>query len=233
MKKVILVVLALILVIVLYFMFSTSKVERPMKVEKAIKVETAIKTVSKNVKAKIEEDEFPLLEIKDDEENLTIDELLVAENQVPEEDVSEKLEDEIVDIMVESSMDEVEKSFPLKEGITPVSAINLPQQSIANLNVGDIVSLPNMGTGEFNAKINTKKTHKNGSVTLTGNLVDSGNKYAVVLTEGKNMSFGTVTTPNGSFEIETRNGVGYVYATDAIDRAYIDHTQTDVIIPQE
>jgi hypothetical protein len=68
-------------------------------------------------------------------------------------------------------------------------------------------------------------------VTVTGNLIDSGNEYSIVLTEGKNMSFGSVTTPNGTFEIETKDGKGYVYSTTSIDNKWIDYSKSDTLEP--
>jgi hypothetical protein len=131
--------------------------------------------------------------------------------------------------MVEADMEEVKKNFPTKEGITPVIAVEVLKNSVSNLEVGDTISLPYMGSGEYEATITSKKTHKNGSVSVSGNLKDSDNKYSVVLTEGKSMSFGTITTPNGSFEIETKDGKGYVYSTDAIDKKWIDYTKSDTL----
>ena len=128
---------------------------------------------------------------------------------------------------------EKEENFPSKNGIIPVTAIEMPKNSIAKLNIGDTVSLPYMGTGQFDAKITTKTTHKNGSITVTGNLVDSDSQYSVVLTEGNNMSFGTVTTPHGSYEIEVKNGQGYVYSTDSIDNEWVDDSKKDTLIPMD
>ncbi len=226
MKKIILVILVLGLVLLLYFTFFYSKID------------SSVSVATNSVELNLDENlDIPTLDdevLDSKEENLTLDDIDKA--LVLEEKSIEKIEPEIVeerkDIWVQSDMKNVEKKFSSKEEVLPLIAIKLPKNTIKNLNVGDTVVLPNMGNGEFEAKITEKKTHKNGSVTVSGNLIDSGNQYAVVLTEGKNMSFGTVNTPNGSFEIETRNGVGYVYSTDDIDRAYIDHNKTDVLIPK-
>ena len=171
-----------------------------------------------------------------DEENLNLDNLeddLKEEKKiVPKEVEPEMVEEEseeIKDIMVETDIEEVKKSFPVKEGINPLIAVEIPKGTIRKLEIGDKVSLPYMGAGEYEATITEKTTHKNGSVSVTGNIFDSGNQYSVVLTEGKSMSFGTVTTPNGSFEIETKDGQGYVYSTDTIDKKWIDYTKSDTL----
>jgi len=200
-------------------------------------------TSNSTVTDKIEEEkilEAPLLEDEAlifDEENLKFDNLeksLEEEDKdlVPKEVVPEMVQEasrERKDIMVQTDIEEVKKSFPTKEGVSPLIAVEIPKGTVSKLNIGDKILLPYMGTGEYEATITEKTTHKNGSVSVTGNLDDAGNQYSVVLTEGKNMSFGTVTTPNGSFEIETKNGQGYVYSTDSIDQKWIDYTKSDTL----
>jgi hypothetical protein len=173
-----------------------------------------------------EEENFNLDKIEEDlEENKRLIPKEVEPLMVPEE------EEETKDIMVEIDLEEVKKTFPTKEGISPLIAVEIPKGTITKLEIGDKISLPYMGAGEYEATITEKTTHKNGSVSVSGNLSDSGIQYSVVLTEGKNMSFGTVTTPNGSFEIETKNGQGYVYSTDKIDQKWIDYSKSDTLEP--
>lgn len=219
--------LLIVLVIALYFLLSSSKEQIDKKVK-------SVQSVTKDVSSQSQNDEFPLLEITKDEveENLTLAISQIDLNISQEEDnKSDTKEERIVDIFVETTIDEVSKDFPPKEDIEPLTAINIPKSSIKNLKIGDIVYLPNMGDGEFNAQITSKKIHKSGTVTVTGYLLDDGGDYSVVLTEGKNMSFGTITTPNGDFEIEARGGKGYIYSAEAINSAMIDYSKDDTLIP--
>jgi len=167
-----------------------------------------------------------------DEEELKLEDLEevqdIAPKEIEPEMVSEN-RDEVADIMVETDIEEVKNSFPTKEGVSPLIAIEILKGSIGKLKIGDKVSLPYMGAGEYEATITSKTLHKNGSVSISGDIIDSGNRYSMVLTEGKSMSFGTVTTPNGSFEIETKNGQGYVYSTDSIDQKWIDYSKSDTL----
>jgi hypothetical protein len=170
-----------------------------------------------------------------EEENFNLDKIEedLEENKrlIPKEVEPLMVPEETKDIMVEIDLEEVKKTFPTKEGISPLIAVEIPKGTITKLEIGDKISLPYMGAGEYEATITEKTTHKNGSVSVSGNLSDSGIQYSVVLTEGKNMSFGTVTTPNGSFEIETKNGQGYVYSTDNIDQKWIDYSKSDTLEP--
>ena len=167
-----------------------------------------------------------------DEEELKLEDLEEVQNIAPKEIEPEMVSenrDEVADIMVETDIEEVKNSFPTKEGVSPLIAIEILKGSIGKLKIGDKVSLPYMGAGEYEATITSKTLHKNGSVSISGDIIDSGNRYSMVLTEGKSMSFGTVTTPNGSFEIETKNGQGYVYSTDSIDQKWIDYSKSDTL----
>ena len=150
----------------------------------------------------------------------------ITSTEIEPEIVSDN-RDEVIDIILETDIEEVKKSFPIKKGVSPLIAIKVLKGSIDKLEIGDKVSLPYMG--EYEATITSKTLHKNGSVSVSGDIIDSGNRYSMVLTEGKKMSFGTVTTPNGSFEIETKNGQGYIYSTDSIDEKWIDYSKSDTL----
>ena len=229
MKKVLLFIAVTLVAVLGYQLISSSK-----KSEEPILTSLDIEEINID---KIEK-ELPLLDdeiLEFKEENLTLEDIDKELKEEKNLEIPKEVEPEMVaqskDLMVELSMEEVQRNFPSKEGIKPIIAIELPKNSIAKLNIGDTVALPYMGDGEFEAKITQKSEHKNGSVTVTGNLIDTGNQYSVVLTEGKNMSFGTVTTPNGSFEIETKDGQGYVYSTDEIDKEWIDYNKKDTLEP--
>jgi len=216
MKKIVLGGILIVLVIVLYFLFSSSREQIYKKVK-------SVQSITKDVSSQSQKYEI--------EENFTLAVSQIDLNISQEDNKLDTKEDKIVDIFIEITIDEVSKDFPLKEEIEPLTAINIPKSSIKNLKIGDIVYLPNMGDGEFNAQITSKKIHKSGTVTVTGHLLDDGGDYSVVLTEGKNMSFGTITTPNGAFEIEARGGKGYIYSAEAINSAMIDYSKDDTLIP--
>jgi hypothetical protein len=228
MKKVIFFLLLVVVAIGVYFSFISSERQVP-------------EIITLNDIEQIEDDldEETLLEelIEEKEENLSIEDIEKAldseDNELMPQEVVPEMVADALDIMVEREMADVEKNFPSKEGIKPITAIEIAKNSVANLNIGDTVSLPYMGTGQFDAKITSKTTHTNGSVTVSGNLVDADKQYSVVLTEGKNMTFGTITTPNGSYEIEAKDGQGYVYSTSDIDKEWIDYDKSDTLTPHE
>ena len=129
----------------------------------------------------------------------------------------------------ENSIEEVEKIISKKQGVEPLFAIKIDKSTIRQLEIGETLALPYMGG--YEAKVSNKIVHKNGSVSITGNLVNADNNYVVVFTEGKSAIFGTVTTPDGAYEVETKNGQGYIYAVNDIDSKWIDYTKSDTVNP--
>lgn len=159
-----------------------------------------------------------------------------------DEPLSEKILDkpkEIKETKVENVYQEIDKEALLKEMphkklVAPILAIEVEENNIAKLSVGDIIKLPLVGQVEYEAIISKKVQHKNGSTSVTGNLVgDQNEKHAVILTEGKSTSYASISTPEGAFEIETINGVGYVYSVKDIENKYIDPSKEDILHPHE
>ncbi len=224
MKKVILLGLILISTISIYFTYS--------------EVEDRNKNITLNEsEIEVEDLELDIFEekmLQKVEEHLSlskIDKVLEEEkSHITLKDIEPEIVRDSIDIITPLSLDEV-KNLPLKEGITPLTAIQLTKNTIKKLKVGDRISLPQLGDGQFDANITSKIVHKNGAISVSGNLLDTYGHYSVVLTEGKNMIFGTINTPSGSFEIEVKDGSGYIYATQTIDENWIEYEKDDFLIP--
>ena len=177
--------------------------------------------------------------IPDDEENLS---KLIQFDEIKEEknSSSKNIVIKIPTINLQNAQNiyqEVDKEellakLPHKKRIPPILGIEVIQNSIAQLAVGNVIKLPTIGQVEYEAEISKKITHKNGSISVTGNLVgDQNEQHAVILTEGKNTSYASISTPEGAFEIETINGVGYVYSVKDIENNYIDPSKEDILHP--
>ncbi|CAA6814404.1 MAG: Unknown protein [uncultured Sulfurovum sp.] len=140
----------------------------------------------------------------------------------------------VQNIYHEIDKEELLKKIPAKKLVSPILGIEVSQNSIAKLVLGDIIKLPTLGQVEYEAKISKKVTHKNGSTSVTGNLIgDQNTQHAIILTEGKNTSYASISTPEGAFEIETINGIGYVYSVQDIENQYIDRDKEDILHPTE
>lgn len=156
------------------------------------------------------------------------------------EQLSEKSLDKVKEekeTKVQSLYQKIDKETLLKEVapkklVTPLLAINIEEKTIAELSVGDVIQLPPVGQVTYEAVISQKVRHKNGSVSVSGNLIGDGNdKHAVILTEGKTTSYASISTPEGAFEIETVNGKGYIYSVKEIENSYVDPHKEDILHP--
>jgi len=226
MKKIIIPMATLSVTAMLYLVWFSAKKSSFQYVELTITEE--IKALDNE---KLEEDLG--LDLLDDEELtlIDIDRVLTADNrmEVIEEDVP-RIEEASM-IIFEDDMEEVKKRVSPKKGIPPLFAIRIDNNVLSKLNIGDTLVLPFMGLDEYEATIEDKVIHPNGSVSVSGNLVDS-DQYSIVFTQGETSLYGTVVTPTGSFEIETKNGYGYIYNTANIDSRWIDYQKSDTLNPR-
>lgn len=139
--------------------------------------------------------------------------------------------EESLEIYEDIDIEELEREMPTKKLVKPVLGITIKEKSIAKLNIGDTIKLPEINSFQYEAKITEKITHKNGSVSVTGNLLPKENKqYSIIFTEGKKNTYASISTPEGAFDIETINGKGYVYSVKEMDKKYIDKSKEDFIL---
>ncbi|HHB94854.1 MAG TPA: hypothetical protein ENK88_06890 [Campylobacterales bacterium] len=141
------------------------------------------------------------------------------------------IDKEPINLFEELDIDRLKEEIPTKKSIKPILAIKIPPNYIKNLNKGDKVILPYIDEIEYQAEIIKKKTHHNGSVSVTGKLLDTQERCSIVLSEGDKYSFGTINLPNRSLELELIKGKGYIYSVDDIDNRWIDYNKKDTILP--
>ncbi|MCH9740270.1 MAG: hypothetical protein K0U38_05465 [Epsilonproteobacteria bacterium] len=141
------------------------------------------------------------------------------------------LSDKTINIFTEVESDTIEEKFLAKEGVTPLLTVNLDKEKIQSLQVGEKIRLPLVGQVEYESIINEKTRHNNGSFSLLGTLTNYEEPYSVILTQGEEYSFATLSTPEGTFEIEAEEDQGYVYAVNDIDNAWIDYSKSDILTP--
>ena len=119
-----------------------------------------------------------------------------------------------------------------KSDINPVSAVSVDSDNLLNANIGDVVELPTIGGSNYQVMITDKKRNKSGSITISGNLVED-EKYSAVLTGSKKGLYGSITTPDGAYEIEIQNGKGYIYSVEDIEKKRVDDSKSDEIESDE
>ncbi len=136
---------------------------------------------------------------------------------------------EAINLFEKVDIDILKDNMPIKDGIKPILAVKISKDSIKNLKIGDKIVLPYIDN-EYEAKVIQKKINKNGDVSIIGKILDTQqDNYSIILSEGKQYSFGTINLPNQSLEIELFDGRGYIYSVNEIDNNWIDYSKDDFI----
>jgi hypothetical protein len=81
---------------------------------------------------------------------------------------------------------------------------------------GERLALPLPKADTVIVKIESSEIHSNGDYTWSGHLQGYGNDYPVVTTYGKQSTFSTITTPQGSYTLEVVNGQGWIYKNPSV-----------------
>jgi len=152
------------------------------------------------------------------------------------EETTDTIENEVQTIspFTEEDIDDM-KSYtqPLK-GIEPLSAISMEKGSIAQSKIGDTLVLPSIDGNSYEIIVKDKSLSATGNISIYGDYMENGITYHSVLTEGKEASFISMTTPTGTYEINLLQGKGYIYSSAEIENKKIDYTKSDTIeVPDE
>lgn len=102
-------------------------------------------------------------------------------------------------------------SIPLSEKVSDFAIVVLPQTPAAFPAVGEQISLPMLHGKKLVANVESATKLPNGDYTWSGHLEGYGTDYPVVMTYGEHSIFATITTPEGSYTMESINGLGWLY----------------------
>lgn len=106
-------------------------------------------------------------------------------------------------------------SIPLNEKISDYAIVELSQKPAAFPAVGEQISLPMLHGKVLVAKVESATKLLNGDYTWSGHVEGYGTDYPVVMTYGEHSVFATITTPEGSYTMESINGLGWLYKNPA------------------
>lgn len=106
---------------------------------------------------------------------------------------------------------QVSPSIPLPDGVVTYEPVSVDLDSPAFPGVGERLSLSLPGGDEVVATVESSHENPNGDYSWRGHLEGHGDEYPVVMTYGANSVFATITTPQGSYTLESVNGSGWVY----------------------
>lgn len=110
-----------------------------------------------------------------------------------------------------ANTDTTAPSIPLPNGVSIYEPVNVDMEHLAYPQSGEQAILTLPGGERLQATVSTSVTNANGDYTWRGHLAGHGDEYPVVMTYGENSVFATVTTPDGSYTLESVNGSGWIY----------------------
>jgi hypothetical protein len=102
-------------------------------------------------------------------------------------------------------------SMPVPGGVAIYAPVAIDMENPAYPQPGEKISVTMPGGERLQVKVETGITNPNGDYTWRGHLEGHGDEYPVVMTYGGNSVFATVTTPKGSYTLESVNGSGWLY----------------------
>lgn len=105
--------------------------------------------------------------------------------------------------------------IPLSEKISDYAIVQLDQHPAQLPAVGEQIQLPMLNGQSVVANVQSSTTNPNGDYTWSGHLQGYGNDYPVVMTYGEHSIFATITTPEGSYTMESIDGLGWLYKNPA------------------
>ena len=99
--------------------------------------------------------------------------------------------------------------------------VSFEGDSLANVKAQDSVALTLLDGDTVQATVASVSIAVNGDRSLRGHLDGYGDQYPVTMTIGKHNAFATVTTPDGSYTLESVDGSGWLYQNP--DAAALEH----------
>ena len=103
----------------------------------------------------------------------------------------------------------------LNERISAYAIVELEQHPASLPIEGQQIVLPMLNGQQVAVNVQSVITNPNGDYTWSGHLEGYGTDYPVVMTYGENSIFATITTPEGSYTMESIDGLGWLYKNPA------------------
>ncbi len=117
-------------------------------------------------------------------------------------------------------------SLPLAEQIKVYSVVKIDHRPAQFPLEGEKLSLPMFNGRTLTANVETVTTLHNGDRVWTGHLDGYGEDFPVVMTYGDKLTFATIHTPEGSYALEAKEGVGWLYKNPSVaelsEPGYVD-----------
>lgn len=103
-------------------------------------------------------------------------------------------------------------SIPVPNGVSLYEPVSVDMDNPVFPEAGQQTTLTLPGGERLKVNVKTSTTNPNGDYTWRGHLDGYGaDEYPVVMTYGGSSVFATVTTPSGSYTLESIKGSGWIY----------------------
>jgi hypothetical protein len=102
-------------------------------------------------------------------------------------------------------------TLSVPDGVSVYEPVSLDMDNPKYPEAGEQLSLTMPGGERLRVNIESSTSNPNGDYSWRGHLDGYGDEYPVVMTYGGNSVFATVTTPKGSYTLESVAGSGWVY----------------------
>ncbi|MEN0038108.1 MAG: hypothetical protein AAGC78_13620 [Cellvibrio sp.] len=103
-------------------------------------------------------------------------------------------------------------SMSVPAGVSVYEPVSVDMENPDYPEPGEQISVAIPGGEKLTVNVKSSTTNPNGDYTWRGHLDGyGGDEYPVVMTYGGNSVFATVTTPKGSYTLESVNGSGWIY----------------------
>ena len=80
---------------------------------------------------------------------------------------------------------------------------------------GEQIVVPLLNGASVVVNVKSSKVTRNGDYSWSGHVAGYGNDYPVIMTYGSQSAFAMITTPQGSYSMESVGGVGWLYKNPA------------------
>ena len=101
-------------------------------------------------------------------------------------------------------------TFTLNENVSQYEIVKIENPEIYPA-VGQTISLPMLKGKNVTVNVQSAVTLQNGDYSWSGHLEGFGDDFPVVMTYGPHSIFATITTPEGSYSMESIDGAGWLY----------------------
>jgi hypothetical protein len=118
---------------------------------------------------------------------------------------------DIKNVWLVGSVKAAQPSIRLNDRVVAYEVIEINQHPDQIPQIGEQVLVPMLKGKSVTVNVQSVSTSPNGDKTWRGHVQGEGTDYPVIMTYGEHTVFAMITTPEGSYSMESVDGVGWLY----------------------